>query len=249
MDRFYSFAEKAIERAGKAGERKRKFEREEAGALAKSRMAEVERRQLGETRRAAMTEAGAMARAKLGGAEGVAGGFTSSQMANLRKSAYDTADKEIERRRGLMAGEPGSFFMGKGKTQTPWAEDQITGERESIASKYLQGYMGGQQQVAPEETQGSGFLTTAGGDRYDVAGSKITKSRIPGAGNVSPARKALTATNLSAELTGTTSGAPGMQWGRAFQEAGKEISGVTKGIKAAWEKRKKPSPVYQPFGR
>ena len=54
----HGFAEKAIEIAGQAGERKRKFKVGEASALARARMAEVERAEVGATRRVGMEEAG-----------------------------------------------------------------------------------------------------------------------------------------------------------------------------------------------
>jgi len=52
------FAENAIDTAGELGERKRKFATESADALAKSRMAELERTQLGETKRRGLIETG-----------------------------------------------------------------------------------------------------------------------------------------------------------------------------------------------
>lgn len=62
MRDFYKFAEKAIETAGEAGKRKRLFATEKAGALAKSRMSEIEREQIGATRRARIAEEGRMTR-------------------------------------------------------------------------------------------------------------------------------------------------------------------------------------------
>jgi len=247
MDLKSYFMNKYGGRAGEKREKKRRgYAKEEASTLAKSRMAEIEREQQGQTRRTRMEQAGLMEREKLGQAG--AGGFTSPQMANLRKSAYDAANKEIERRRGLMPGEPGAFFMGKGKNQIPFTDEQIAMARESIADKYLQGYIG-PQQVQPEEPQGYGTLSTAGGRTFDVLGNKVTERPI------NQTVSALTGTQPSGQLTTygvtekqpTTYGAPGMQWDEAFQEAGKEFSGAAKYIKEAWKKRKKPRPIYQPF--
>jgi hypothetical protein len=61
-DRFYKFAEKAIEKAEEVGKRKRLFATDTASALAKSRMPEVERKEIGATRRERIAEAGRMSR-------------------------------------------------------------------------------------------------------------------------------------------------------------------------------------------
>jgi hypothetical protein len=62
MDRFYEFAEKAIEKAEEVGKKKRLFATDTASALAKSRMSEVERKEIGATRRERIAEAGRMTR-------------------------------------------------------------------------------------------------------------------------------------------------------------------------------------------
>jgi len=54
----YKFAENAIDTAGKVGERKRQFATQEASNLATSRKAELERTQLGETKRRGLIETG-----------------------------------------------------------------------------------------------------------------------------------------------------------------------------------------------
>lgn len=58
MANFYRFAEEAIEKAGRVGERKREHALKLAEMGEKARMAELERTQLGETRRAGLAERG-----------------------------------------------------------------------------------------------------------------------------------------------------------------------------------------------
>ena len=58
MNRFYKFAEKAIETAGEAGKRKREHAIRLEKMGASSRMAEIERAQAGGTRRTRITQAG-----------------------------------------------------------------------------------------------------------------------------------------------------------------------------------------------
>ena len=64
MANFMDFAEKAIERAGKAGERRREHQVRLAGMGNRARMAELERAQSGTTRRRGMVEAGSESRHK-----------------------------------------------------------------------------------------------------------------------------------------------------------------------------------------
>ena len=72
-------------------------------------------------------------------------GFTAPQMANLKKSAYTAADKEIERRRII-----GELSFGEGKNRVDMTSDQIAEEREAIASGYFQDYIRGSGSTRPE---------------------------------------------------------------------------------------------------
>lgn len=182
----HGFAEKAIEIAGQTGERKRQFKTQAASNLAQSRMAELERTQTGATKRQTMIEAGKekqhereygrtwgtrpeAQRGRLRSTGGGVGSFTPSQMANLRKSAYGEADKEIVRRR-----EMGELSFGSGKNRVNMTSEQIAKERESIAAGYLQDYTGSGMQRAEEQQpvddgmQGRGRVVTEGGRQFDI---------------------------------------------------------------------------------
>jgi hypothetical protein len=92
MRDFYKFAEKAIETAGEAGRRKRKhaITLEQMGA--KSRMAELERTQLGETKRRGMIEAGALERGMLPARTELRGAKAPK---STRMASFDFANKAM----------------------------------------------------------------------------------------------------------------------------------------------------------
>lgn len=191
-------------------------EKATAGALARSSMAEVERQQTGQTKRTGLQQAGALARTKLGVSG--AGGFTSSQTANLRKSAYESADKEIERRREL-----GELGFGKGKNRVDMTQDQVSELRESLFGGYFKDYTGGGMQQPGQKAESTGFgtLSTAGGRRFDVLGDTITeRKKTPETltGAASPLQKS----TATPKTTGVTS---------------RDV--FRKGLKATGEKAKK----------
>lgn len=204
------------------GERRRAairmFAKEQAGTLAKSRMAEVERQQTGQTKRTRLQQAGALARTKLGVSG--AGGFTSSQTANLRKSAYESADKEIERRREL-----GELGFGKGKNRVDMTQDQVSELRESLFGGYFKDYTGGGMQQPGQKAESTGFgtLSTAGGRRFDVLGDTITeRKRTPAPETLTGAASPLQKSTATPQTTGVTS---------------RDV--FRKGLKATGEKAKK----------
>ena len=181
----------------------RNFAREQAGTLARSSMAEVERQQTGQTKRTRLQQAGDLARTKLGVSSGGAGGFTSSQTANLRKSAYGAADKEIERRREL-----GELGFGKGKNRVDMTQDQVSELRESLFGGYFKDYTGGGMQQPGQKAESTGFgtLSTAGGRRFDVLGDTITeRKRTPAPETLTGAASPLQKSTATPKTTGVTS--------------------------------------------
>ena len=161
----------------------RNFRREEAGALANARMAELEREQTGQTRRTRMEQAGLMEREKMGqaGAMGQTkigqGGMrdTFKDRSAALQSAYEQMDKLYPVDDMGVRINP---VTGKPFTEEAW--QTLTQRMSDAALKYsgAGGVSGEGVGQADVESQGSGFLTTAGGDRYDVDGSEITKSRM-----------------------------------------------------------------------
>lgn len=145
----------------------RRHERRMAQHSAAASMAEVERKQTGETKRTKMIEAGK------------SGGYTSPQMANLRKSAFASADSEITRRR-----EEGGLFYGSGDNTVEMTPKQIAEERNLLATQYLQEYMGGEvspetMQQKPEAVSPQGVgrvIAPESGRRWDVSGGEVTES-------------------------------------------------------------------------
>lgn len=175
-------------------EERREFAREKAGALAKSRMAEIEREQTGLTRRQTMVEAGKETQHKreyekpgsgdLGGfryAElagkkktgGARGGFTSSQMANLRKSAYGQAQTQYQ-----AMEESGAF--GDKKYSVDDRNKLIDMMASDLVNKYTSGGLpqAGIPEVGVPEPQGYGHVTTEGGRRWDIRGGEITRPEV-----------------------------------------------------------------------
>jgi hypothetical protein len=150
----------------------KRHERRMAQHKAAASMAEVERKQIGETKRTKMVEAGKEKSYK-------AGGYTSPQMANLRKSAFASADSEITRRR-----EEGGLFYGSGDNTVEMTPKQIAEERNLLAKQYLQEYMGGEvspetMQQKPEAVSPQGVgrvIAPESGRRWDVSGGEVTES-------------------------------------------------------------------------
>jgi len=169
------------------GERRREeireFQREEAGTLAKSRMAEVERAQLGETRRAGMrevgatsrtgmrqvgelertklTETGAMERAKLTGVE-----LTPEKQAELRRKAYEMVLK------GYDPIMPQTHPV-TGKEMTP---QEVRANMYQEAEDLYNRFMSGEQPAAKTATGRGWSETEAGSKRFEIEGEKITRT-------------------------------------------------------------------------
>jgi hypothetical protein len=102
-------------------------------------------------------------------------------MANLRKSAFASADSEITRRR-----EEGGLFYGSGDNTVEMTPKQIAEERNLLAKQYLQEYMGGEvspetMQQKPEAVSPQGVgrvIAPESGRRWDVSGGEVTEAAI-----------------------------------------------------------------------
>lgn len=175
MNRFYKFAEKAIETAGEAGKRKREHAIRLEKMGASSRMAEIERAQAGGTRRTRITQAGELERTKLKGTELKETGLTPKELADVRSKAFGQLQTEWERMNteGLWTHPLEKDTEGNFR---PLTAGEITKEKRKMHDELVGRYTGdsGKETRMPE-TKGRGWLTTAGGRKFDVSGGKVTE--------------------------------------------------------------------------
>ena len=208
MANFMDFAERAIERAGRAGERKREHAIQLSKMGSRSRMAELERSEAGATRRAGLVEAGKESRHKREyGKPGIGdpGGFRYAEMARS-KLGGGAGGKP----RDIFADRKTALKQAYSQMETLFPADEISGHRinpatgksfsesgyrkyaESMADSLLKYSGGGMQQAGQQagqlpESQGYGHATTAGGRRWDVdeslpSGQQITRGGMARAG-------------------------------------------------------------------
>lgn len=120
---FHSFAEKAIEIAGKTGERKRDYDLISKRNLARSNLAETERRQIGETKRRTLMETGATLRR------------------NIQETGLDVRGEAIEQgleSRHLRRFGPGGIEERKlAPPITPYQQAGLTLKSEEIRRKLV----------------------------------------------------------------------------------------------------------------
>lgn len=159
MNRFYKFAEKAIETAGEAGKRKREHAIRLEKMGASSRMAEIERAQAGGTRQTRITQAGELERTKLGETglmsrasmreaglmdrarmEGKAGGMTLYQAGTLgqkkKEFKFEQSQAELEFiNEGLKTAFDPMRAIGKVPTK-----DQTISETSILRNQWIRAY-------------------------------------------------------------------------------------------------------------
>jgi hypothetical protein len=147
---FHKFAEKAIEIAGKAGERKRQFRTQTASNLARTRMAELTRSETGATKRQGMIEAG---KEKRGGFAGAGG---------TRMKSFDFASKSMSEM------YPNRINPATNKPFTFKAWKQRLTEFANSREAYGGLQPAGEQQPIDGGMQGKGRVVTEGGRQFDV---------------------------------------------------------------------------------
>jgi len=155
------------------GEKRREeirgFAREEAGALAKAKMAEIEREQTGQTRRAGITEAGAMERERLQetgraergrlqfGAEGVAGRLLSEAVSKTKRERQEKDfDIGVE---GMLAkyyktgvSDTGEIITEKPDwTRSLYAEAKAMGGKKGL--EYIKESIGKREEIETERAR------------------------------------------------------------------------------------------------
>lgn len=190
----------------KLREERREFKLKEARSSADTGMAAVERRQIGETKRAGMQEAGLEARhkrefgrpdkvagdpggfryAELAAAErgikgkraGATGGLTSMQDSALKESAFKNAQEQLETMLDPVTGK----VMNK-ESGEPLSEKGIAGMRDKLMSDYYNYARGGEQQLtpmgdAPSQALGRGSVRASGGRTWGLDESMPFGQRI-----------------------------------------------------------------------
>lgn len=154
---------------------RRESAREKAATLAKTRMAEIARAQTGKTRRTRITRMGELERAKLKrpGLKGT--GLTPKELADVRSKAFGQLQTEWER---MNTERRWTHPLEKDKEGNfrPLTAGEITKEKRKMHDELVGRYTGdsGKETRMPE-TKGRGWLTTAGGRRFDVSGGKVTE--------------------------------------------------------------------------
>lgn len=166
-NRFMRFAEEAIEKAGKVGERKREHAIRLAEMGAKSRMAERERAETGLTRRKGMKIAGAEREKELEWIRGTgesARAKTGLRGAGMkprdtfadRTAAYKQAGKQME---SLFPADAEGFRINPA-TGKPFTEKEWGGYRQTFANKALEYAGGGLPREEIDPMAGKGFIST-----------------------------------------------------------------------------------------
>lgn len=244
---------------------RREFAREKADALAKSRMAEIARAQTGETRRTRITRMGELERAKLKRPGLKETGLTPKELADVRSKAFGQLQIEWERMNteGLWTHPLEKDTEGNFR---PLTAGEITKEKRKMHDELVGRYTGssGKETRIPE-TKGEGWLTTAGGRRFDVSGGKITEqsrldqaladpdqyyggglpkisppslSGLPSAG--STARPGLMPSARKLTPAGTPRVSPPLKGFRQmFGEEKRAITPMIESFKKRWQKRKR----------